>query len=462
MATSLLRLGRLGSLKCLQQESWGALRTQFTAAFCTKVAEPKKPAKKAKASIVEAPEERAALLAYKTPVAFPTRLSAPGLISQGVALGATSPESADRGSGGAEAETSRSSEAAASPVKETSQSKDEESSSSSSSSDSESDSDSDSDDENPDEPKKTEDKTKHRIDKTETVVEPGAKKDDVSSRAEKNNLTVGSDPVKKPELPPKIAKDDVAASKDVSAPSADTQEVVDPAPTLSTSSAEEIAHEKQAEAQPESVTEVPGSDPAKKPELPPKTAKDDVAASKDVSAPSSDTQEVVDPAPTLSTSSAEEIAHEKQAGAQPESEVLLDQASSEAVPQAKDSAAEIPETGATDTPKNVPDFAKEEEPEVRTEEQRNVSGAEELVDAAPVISDAAEASTESGVAAAHQEAAPAPVAAAPAPAPEPFDNSSYQNLQHHSYHTYTYVDMDVEMAKHRLPQPSTGRASPRD
>lgn len=54
------------------------------------------------------------------------------------------------------------------------------------------------------------------------------------------------------------------------------------------------------------------------------------------------------------------------------------------------------------------------------------------------------------------EAAPAP-----APEPEPFDNTTYQNLQHHNYNIYTFVDMDVEMAKHRLPQPSTGRPSPR-
>ncbi|KAK3568843.1 hypothetical protein QTP86_017949, partial [Hemibagrus guttatus] len=36
---------------------------------------------------LEAPDERAALLAYKTTVAFPTRLSTPGLLSQGVVLG---------------------------------------------------------------------------------------------------------------------------------------------------------------------------------------------------------------------------------------------------------------------------------------------------------------------------------------------------------------------------------------
>ncbi|XP_036401378.1 NADH dehydrogenase [ubiquinone] flavoprotein 3, mitochondrial [Megalops cyprinoides] len=56
-----------------------------------------------------------------------------------------------------------------------------------------------------------------------------------------------------------------------------------------------------------------------------------------------------------------------------------------------------------------------------------------------------------------KKAAPAP----PEPEPEPFDNSTYKNLQHHHYHLYTFVDMDVEMAKFRLPQPSSGRPSPR-
>lgn len=45
----------------------------------------------------------------------------------------------------------------------------------------------------------------------------------------------------------------------------------------------------------------------------------------------------------------------------------------------------------------------------------------------------------------------------PEPEPEPFDNTSYKNLQHHHYNMYTFADMDVEMSKHRLPQPSAGR-----
>uniref|UniRef100_A0A4W5KLB5 Uncharacterized protein n=1 Tax=Hucho hucho TaxID=62062 RepID=A0A4W5KLB5_9TELE len=61
-----------------------------------------------------------------------------------------------------------------------------------------------------------------------------------------------------------------------------------------------------------------------------------------------------------------------------------------------------------------------------------------------------------------KKAKAAKAAAAPlAPAPEPFDNSTYKNLQHHNYNHYTFADLDLEMAKYRLPQPSSGRPSPR-
>ncbi|XDV30909.1 hypothetical protein PO909_033733 [Leuciscus waleckii] len=46
---------------------------------------------------------------------------------------------------------------------------------------------------------------------------------------------------------------------------------------------------------------------------------------------------------------------------------------------------------------------------------------------------------------------------APEPEPEPFDNTTYKNLQHHQYNAFTFADLDVEMSKHRLPQPSAGR-----
>ncbi|KAM9246033.1 NADH dehydrogenase [ubiquinone] flavoprotein 3, mitochondrial isoform 4-T5 [Leptosomus discolor] len=51
--------------------------------------------------------------------------------------------------------------------------------------------------------------------------------------------------------------------------------------------------------------------------------------------------------------------------------------------------------------------------------------------------------------------------AAGEPAPEELDNSTYQNLQHHEYNIYTFVDSVVVLSKFRQPQPSSGRPSPR-
>ncbi|XP_004631840.1 NADH dehydrogenase [ubiquinone] flavoprotein 3, mitochondrial isoform X2 [Octodon degus] len=55
-----------------------------------------------------------------------------------------------------------------------------------------------------------------------------------------------------------------------------------------------------------------------------------------------------------------------------------------------------------------------------------------------------------------------PKKSAPAPIPtEPFDNTTYKNLQHHDYSTYTFLDLNLDLSKFRLPQPSSGRESPR-
>ncbi|KAM9317484.1 NADH dehydrogenase [ubiquinone] flavoprotein 3, mitochondrial [Gastrophryne carolinensis] len=67
---------------------------------------------------------------------------------------------------------------------------------------------------------------------------------------------------------------------------------------------------------------------------------------------------------------------------------------------------------------------------------------------------------ESGGGASTTQVTPPPPAAAPAPT-EPFDNSKYQNEQHFSYTPFTFVDYDLELAGFRLPQPSSGRPSPR-
>ncbi|XP_006169483.1 NADH dehydrogenase [ubiquinone] flavoprotein 3, mitochondrial isoform X4 [Tupaia chinensis] len=44
---------------------------------------------------------------------------------------------------------------------------------------------------------------------------------------------------------------------------------------------------------------------------------------------------------------------------------------------------------------------------------------------------------------------------------EPFDNTTYKNLQHHDYTTYTFLDLNLDLLRFRMPQPSSGRESPR-
>ncbi|CAD7688900.1 unnamed protein product [Nyctereutes procyonoides] len=44
---------------------------------------------------------------------------------------------------------------------------------------------------------------------------------------------------------------------------------------------------------------------------------------------------------------------------------------------------------------------------------------------------------------------------------EPFDNTTYRNLQHHDYTPYTFLDLNLDLSKYRMPQRSSGRESPR-
>eukprot|EP00069_Balaena_mysticetus_P013325 bmy_22041T0 len=55
-----------------------------------------------------------------------------------------------------------------------------------------------------------------------------------------------------------------------------------------------------------------------------------------------------------------------------------------------------------------------------------------------------------------------PKKSAPAATPaELFDNTTYKNLQHHGYSTYTFLDLNLELSKFRMFQPSSGGESPR-
>ncbi|KAF0884249.1 NDUV3 dehydrogenase, partial [Crocuta crocuta] len=46
-------------------------------------------------------------------------------------------------------------------------------------------------------------------------------------------------------------------------------------------------------------------------------------------------------------------------------------------------------------------------------------------------------------------------------ASEPLDITSYKNIQHHDYTPYTFLDLNLDLFKFRMPQPSSGRESPR-
>ncbi|XP_036075327.1 NADH dehydrogenase [ubiquinone] flavoprotein 3, mitochondrial isoform X1 [Rousettus aegyptiacus] len=81
--------------------------------------------------------------------------------------------------------------------------------------------------------------------------------------------------------------------------------------------------------------------------------------------------------------------------------------------------------------------------------------------AAPRLAAQSEA-TEDAAAAAEPAGAPGAPGPAEAAVPaEPFDNTTYKNLQHHDYNTYTFLDLNLNLSKFRLPQPSSGRESPR-
>ncbi|XP_069886938.1 NADH dehydrogenase [ubiquinone] flavoprotein 3, mitochondrial [Dipodomys merriami] len=85
-------------------------------------------------------------------------------------------------------------------------------------------------------------------------------------------------------------------------------------------------------------------------------------------------------------------------------------------------------------------------------------GPQEMVGAAPPTEDAAQ----EPVQAKPTQAEPKQAKPVQAPVPSrPFDNAIYRNLQHHNYNAYTFLDVNLDLSKFRLPQPSSGRESPR-
>ncbi|XP_052421520.1 nucleolar and coiled-body phosphoprotein 1 isoform X5 [Carassius gibelio] len=475
MATSLLRLGRLGSIKGVLREGWGTPRTSFIAALCTKTDVPPKTAKKAKAS--SKTDERASLLAYKPTVAFPSKLSATGFLSKDVALGeseiteavstAAASETtagcldADRAAEEAKItevpptnEVSTKSKGSKASDVEAKVQKDQDDSSSSSSSSSDSDSDSDSDDEKP----KTE---MPEIGKkaAEEKKAPGLKTEHVEKKA------------------PALTTEHVEKK----APALTTEHVEKKAPGLTTEHVEKKALPESAsfgEAQEKAKTvtkakpeEVPA--PSVKPDGSDETLIDPAPmvsssttelipemSSEYIKADTTDT--IVDNATDVKIAAVEEIVVEKEPEVKAEDAVKV---AAEVVPEVPTEAslAEVVKTAVEASHGGVSEAsgdvaAKPEDASSKAEAGTPAPPSEELVDPAPVAADAVEARAETTVVETPEEKAPekAPEPE-PEPEPEPFDNSTYKNLQHHQYNIYTFSDMDVELSKYRLPQPSAGR-----
>ncbi|XP_073702261.1 uncharacterized protein ndufv3 isoform X2 [Garra rufa] len=443
MAASLLRLGRLGSVKCLLREGWGTPRTPFVAALCTKADVPPKTAKKAKApsKTIEA-DERASLLAYKPAVAFPSKLSATGILPKDVALGESKISEAaakqttadgpvaDTATAEVAAEEAKitevpptneviakSKQSKASDVEaEVQKDQDDSSSSSSSSSSSDSDSDSDSDEEKPktETPesgdKAAEEKKSPSLTTDVDVADKKAKPESVSfGEAQESAETVTKEKPKK--VPAPSAKSD-----------ASDETLIDPALILSSSTTQAIP-----EVSSESIT---ADTPDKLVDTATKVPVEKI---------------VVEKKPEIKAEDAVRVAAE----VVPE---ILPEASPEEVVK---TAVEPSPGAALEVPGDV--AAKPEDASSKAEAGTPAAPSEELVDPAPVVADAVEARAETNVVETPEEQAPEK---APEPEPEPFDNTTYKNLEHHNYNMYTFADMDVEMSKHRLPQPSTGRPSP--
>ncbi|XP_037345371.1 fibrous sheath CABYR-binding protein isoform X2 [Pungitius pungitius] len=472
MATSLLRLGRLGSLKCLQLENWGVLTGRSAACLCTRAKEPAEPTKKTQAvKKPEAPEERSIFLAYKTTVTFPARLSESGVLpthTVGVTgpvadtiraavvttsepigaelegaeapaadpdvvqvitntappVGDSVPPAVERlvhPSSKTSASGSTSDDAVSAAAASSEPGKPEADGSSSSDSDSDSDS----------EEEKTEVKTETKTSPppvSESIPKEAEVQENTSGMKEDpNEATVEVRPGPKSVLSfaAEVAQEAFPAAEEAQAtikvPSIGSEKLVKPAPKIGTAT-KDVGPEASAEAIVESALKVtedrassateyqvkcPSSSNKAQKDAPVETPKSASAltprevAAANVSAPVESTEELENPAPLI--------------------------ADAEAVPLEAEAAVEV----------SAP-----------------VGKSEELVDPAPVI---AEAGGEEQQASAPVKPSEEAAAVAPPEPDEPFDNSTYKNYQHHNYNPYTFSDLDVEMAKFRLPQPSSLR-----
>ncbi|NXX67158.1 NDUV3 dehydrogenase, partial [Spizella passerina] len=116
----------------------------------------------------------------------------------------------------------------------------------------------------------------------------------------------------------------------------------------------------------------------------------------------------------------------------------------------EDKKQDLPSRGEKEKMKE----AQELEAEVTAPKLEETSGSRVLV----MGTTAKEETTQEGAQAGESSTTEEP--AQPAPEEE-LDNSTYKNLQHHDYHTFTFHDYVAILAKYRQPQPSSGRPSPR-
>nr|XP_024655829.1 NADH dehydrogenase [ubiquinone] flavoprotein 3, mitochondrial isoform X3 [Maylandia zebra] len=443
MATFLFRIGRLGPLKRLQLENLGILRTSPAASFCTKTEKPAKPGKKTKSAATEAPDERANLLAYKTAVAFPVRLSGPGCFPA-QSVDGTGPAVVSTAESIVAAQaitpvTAASEQVAAEPAADSdSDSTDSDSDSTDSDSDS---TDSDSDSTDSDSDSDSEDEKKKEI-------------KGFAPEAEPQRITVTG-----------VKAGTIEAQNEYGAPI--TPGVETPAPlgaAQATVTVPSVGFEKLVKSGPEIITrEVTGSDVS---------AKTAAGVTKDAAFPVDAQIEAIGEAlkdPRSSSAEAAPVAggEAAEAGAEdarPAEAVDAEAGAEDARPaEAVDAAAEA---GAEDArPAEAVDAAAEagaedaRPAEVAAAAEASVcaGSTEEQMDLAPIVTETAGEELQTDATAEHSKEA----AAVPSEPEELFDNSTYKNYQHHSYNPYTFADLDMQMAKFRLPQPSSGKPSPR-
>ncbi|XP_036065511.1 skin secretory protein xP2 isoform X2 [Oryzias melastigma] len=472
------RLLRLSSFKGLQADRWGLLRSPSAASFCTKTEDPTKPGKKKKAAVkTEAPDLRESLLAYKSTVGFPVRpavlltnmvggaetastsSSFPAVAASEVESDSSHPAQvvADRASSPAEEEGGEQVDAAAVPTAATEgaptpESGDAAAGETSSSSDSESDSDSDSEDEKSTSagPAASAEPQRSSGEEEEHPLEVTGEQAGVQGGRDGTAPREGSGGSEKPE-PPKPSIPQTPAEE---AEKVDEEVLEDDAPAVSEApppSPVQAADICEAPPPPP----VQAADISEAPPPPPVQAADISEAPPPPPVQAADISEAPPPPPVHAATINEALppppvhAATISEAPPPVQAAVPDevQSSGPAEHPVEEPAAE-PSAECLDGAEVIePQDLSAKPPEDQSEASSPAGVPEELVDPGQVLDAAGELQLEE--------------ASAPEPEPEePFDNTTYKNYQHHSYNPYTFADLDLEMAKYRLPQPSSGRPSP--